>query len=115
MAEAGDPPDYFRTTHDPPPAGRFPGARRVSLISPSLLVSAILILAVSQLLYAFWPYPRRAYLPVLILTTAGILLGQLWDLVGLPSLRVGSANLLPALIFAVALQPLAHRLPIRLR
>jgi len=87
----------------------------VSLISPSLLVSEILILAVSQLLYAFWPYPRRAYLPVLILTTAGILLGQLWDLLGLPSVRVGSANLLPALIFAVALQPLAHRLPIRLR
>jgi len=83
----------------------------VSPVSPGVLVSALLVLAVSQLLYAFWPYPRRAYLPVLILTTAGILLGQLWDLLGLPSVRVGSANLLPALIFAVALQPRRFGLP----
>lgn len=85
------------------------------LLSPALIVSLLLILATSQLLYAFWPYPRRAYLPVLVLTIAGFGLGQLWDVLGLPSLRLGAANLLPALLFAVALQPLAHRLPIRLR
>ena len=85
------------------------------MIRPSLIVSAILVLVLSQLLYAFWPYPRRAYLPVLLLTAAGFLLGQLWDALGLPSLRLGAANLLPSVLFAVALQPLAHRLPIRLR
>lgn len=83
----------------------------MSLISPGLVVAVLLTLIASQLLYALWPYPRRAYLPVLLLTAAGMLLGQVWDLVGLPGLRLGSANLLPGLLFAIALQPLAHRLP----
>ncbi len=87
----------------------------MTAVSPGVVISALLILALSQLFYAVWPYPRRAYLPVLVLTAAGVLLGQLWDLVGLPSLRLGTANVLPAVILAAALQPLAHRLPIRLR
>lgn len=69
-----------------------------------------MVLVLSQLLYALWPYRRRRYLPTLLLTAAGVLAGQVWDWAGLPGLRLGSANLLPAVAFAVALQPLAERL-----
>jgi len=48
-----------------------------------------------------------------LIPTAWIMLGQAWDVVGLPALRLGQANLLPAVLFAIALQPLADRLPIR--
>ena len=81
--------------------------------APGLLVAVAVVLVLSQLLYAFWPYRRRSYVPALLLTAAGVLLGQLWDVIGLPALRVGQANLLPAIPFAIALQPLADRLPIR--
>jgi hypothetical protein len=77
------------------------------------VVAALLILILSQVLYALWPYRRRSYLPALLLTAVGVLLGQAWDVVGLPALRLGQANLLPAVLFAIALQPLADRLPIR--
>jgi len=74
-------------------------------------VVALLVLIVSQLLYAFAPYRRRDYILVLTLTALGFGLGQLWDFLGLPVLRLGEANVLPALAFAVFLQPLADRLP----
>jgi hypothetical protein len=84
-------------------------------IPPALLIDLLLVLIVSQLLYAFFPYRRRHYLPVLVLTTIGVVLGQIWDLLGLPGYRFGGANLLPALVFVLLLQPLARRLPIRFR
>jgi len=87
----------------------------VSAIPPALVIDVLMILIVSQLLYAFFPYRRRAYLPVLLLTALGVALGQLWDVLGLPAYRIGGANLLPALVFVLALQPLARRLPIRFR
>jgi hypothetical protein len=62
---------------------------------PGVVIGLLLVLALSQLFYAFWPYARRSYLPALLLT----------------AVRVGQANLLPAALFAVALQPLADRLP----
>ena len=80
-------------------------------IPPGIVVGLLLVLALSQLLYAFWPYSRRSYVPALLLTAIGVLLGQGWDALGLPALRLGQANLLPAALFAIALQPLADRLP----
>ena len=87
----------------------------MSAVPPALIIDLLMILIVSQLLYAFFPYRRRAYLPVLLLTALGVALGQLWDVLGLPAYRMGGANLLPALLFVLALQPLARRLPIRFR
>jgi hypothetical protein len=87
----------------------------VSALPPALIIDLLMILIFSQLLYAFFPYRRRAYLPVLLLTALGVALGQLWDVLGLPAYRLGGANLLPALVFVLALQPLARRLPIRFR
>ena len=84
------------------------------MIPPGLIVILLLILIVSQLCYAFLPYRRRAYLPILVVTAVGFGLGQGWDFLGLPSLRLGQANLLPALAFALLLQPLARFVP-RLR
>ena len=86
---------------------------KLDWLPPGLLVGLLLVLILSQALYALWPYRRRSYLPVLLLTGAGVLLGQLWDVFGLPAVRLGQANVLPAVLFAIALQPLANRLPIR--
>jgi hypothetical protein len=83
----------------------------MKLIPPGLIVVVLLVLIVSQLCYAFLPYRRRAYLPILLVTAAGFGLGQTWDFLGLPSLRLGQANLLPALVFALLLQPLARFVP----
>ena len=83
----------------------------MKLIPPGLIVAVLLVLIVSQLCFAFLPYRRRAYLPILLMTTLGFGLGQLWDYLGLPSLRLGQANLLPALVFALLLQPLARFIP----
>lgn len=80
---------------------------------PGIVVGVLVVLILSQLLYALWPYRRRSYLPAFLLTAAGVLAGQLWDALGLPAFRLGQANLLPAILFAIALQPLADRLPIR--
>jgi hypothetical protein len=82
-------------------------------LQPGLLVGVLLVLVLSQLLYALWPYRRRSYVPALLLTALGVMLGQAWDVFGLPALRLGEANVLPAVLFAIALQPLADRLPIR--
>ncbi|HET7338126.1 MAG TPA: hypothetical protein VFK22_01145 [Candidatus Dormibacteraeota bacterium] len=81
------------------------------LIPPGLIVAVLLVLIVSQLCYAFLPYRRRAYVPILVMTAIGFGLGQLWDFLGLPSWRLGEANLLPALAFALLLQPLVRFVP----
>jgi hypothetical protein len=83
----------------------------LSLVPPGLIVAALAILIVSQLFFAFVPYRRRAYLPILLMTALGFGLGQLWDYIGLPSLRMGQANLVPAVLFALLLQPLARFVP----
>src|SRR5438552_12829884 len=80
-------------------------------IPPGLIVAVLLTLIVSQLCYAFLPYRRRAYVPILVMTAAGFALGQLWDFLGLPSLRLGQANMVPAIPFALLLQPLARFVP----
>ena len=83
----------------------------MSFIPPGLIVAVLLILIVSQLCFALLPYRRRAYLPVLLVTALGFGLGQAWDFLGLPSLRLGQANVIPALVFALLLQPLARFVP----
>ena len=83
----------------------------LKLIPPGLIVAALAVLIVSQLFFAFLPYRRRSYLPVLLMTAIGFGLGALWDFIGLPSLRLGQANLLPAVLFALLLQPLARFVP----
>ena len=83
----------------------------VKLIPPGLIVAALAVLIVSQLFFAFLPYRRRSYLPILLMTVIGFGLGMLWDFIGLPSFRLGQANLLPAVLFALLLQPLARFVP----
>jgi hypothetical protein len=83
----------------------------VRLVPPGVVVAVLAILALSQLCYAFLPYRRRAYVPILVMTAAGFALGQLWDFLGLPSFRLGQANMLPAVPFALLLQPLARFVP----
>ena len=83
----------------------------VSLVPPGLVVAVLAVLIFSLAFYALLPYRRRAYVPILVMTAAGFALGQLWDFLGLPSLRLGQANLLPAIGFALLLQPLARFVP----
>jgi hypothetical protein len=81
------------------------------LIPPGLIVGVLAVLILSQLCFAFLPYRRRAYVPILLMTGLGFGLGQLWDFLGLPSARLGQANVLPATVFALLLQPLARFVP----
>ncbi len=74
-------------------------------------MAVLLVLIASQLFFAFLPYRRRAYLPILLMTALGFALGQGWDYLGLPSWRLGQTNLVPALLFALLLQPLARFVP----
>jgi hypothetical protein len=83
-------------------------------LPPGLILGVVLTLLLAQLLHALWHNGRTRYLAVLILTAAGVLLGQLWDVLGLPALRMGQLDLLPAVLFAIALQLLARRLTLRL-
>ena len=83
----------------------------LGLIPPGVIVVVIAVLIVSQLFFAFLPYRRRAYVPILLMTAIGFALGQLWDFIGLPSWRLGQANVLPAVVFALLLQPLARFVP----
>ncbi len=83
----------------------------IRLIPPGLVVAVFLILILSAIFYAALPYRRRAYIPILVTTAAGVALGQLWDFLGLPSLRLGQANLLPAVAFALAMQLMARFVP----
>ncbi|HVS49648.1 MAG TPA: hypothetical protein VHJ99_12185 [Candidatus Dormibacteraeota bacterium] len=81
------------------------------LIPPGLIVGTLMVLILSQLFFAFLPYRRRAYIPILLMTAIGFALGQLWDFIGLSSFRLGEANALPAVAFALLLQPLARFVP----
>ena len=83
----------------------------LNLIPPGLIVGVLGILVLSQLFYAFLPYRKRTYIPILVMTAAGFALGQLWDFLGLPSLRMGQANMVPAVLFALLLQPAARFVP----
>jgi len=83
-------------------------------VPPGLVLGAALVLVLAQLFHSVVHYGRRPYLSVLVLTAAGFGAGQVWDVLGLPALRLGQVNLLPALVFAIALQPLAKRLTLRL-
>ena len=75
------------------------------------MLAVLFVLILSAAFYAVLPYRRRAYIPILAMTAAGFALGQAWDYIGLPSIRVGQANLLPAIGFALVLQPLARFVP----
>jgi hypothetical protein len=86
----------------------------LKLVPPGLIVVTLAVLILSQLFFAFLPYRRRAYLPILLMTALGFALGQFWDFLGLPAARMGQADILPAAAFAVLLQPLARFVP-RLR
>jgi hypothetical protein len=83
----------------------------VNVIPPGVVVAVLLVLITSQVFYAALRYRRRAYLPVLLTTAIGFALGQLWAYLGLPSLNLGQANVLPAVIFALLLQPLVRFVP----
>jgi len=83
----------------------------LKLIPPGLVVAVLAVLIFSLVFYALLPYRRRAYVPILVTTAAGFALGQLWDFLGLPSLRLGQANMIPAVAFALLLQPLARFVP----
>ncbi|MFI5282214.1 MAG: hypothetical protein ACHQ0J_03700 [Candidatus Dormibacterales bacterium] len=85
----------------------------LAAIPPGVIVAVLLVLISSQLFFALLPYRRRAYLPVLLMTAIGFGLGQAWDVLDLPSARLGQANVLPGLVFALALQPLARFVPRR--
>jgi hypothetical protein len=83
----------------------------LKLVPPGLVVAVFAVLIFSLGFYALLPYRRRAYVPILVMTGAGFALGQLWDFLGLPSLRLGQANMMPAIAFALLLQPLARFVP----
>ena len=83
----------------------------LKLVPPGLVVALLAILILSQVFYAALPYRKRAYVPILVTTAIGFVLGQLWDYLGLPSLRLGQANMVPAIAFALLLQPLARFVP----
>ncbi len=83
----------------------------MNLIPPGVVVAVLLVLITSQIFYSALRYRRRAYLPVLLTTAIGFGLAQLWAYLGLPSLNLGQANVLPAVIFALLLQPLVRFVP----
>lgn len=83
----------------------------MSLVPPGLIVGVLLVLITSQLFFAILPFRRRAYIPVLVMTAIGFAAGQLWDFIGLPALRLGEADVVPAVLFALLLQPLARFVP----
>ena len=83
----------------------------LKFVAPGVVVAVLAVLIFSQLFYALLPYRRRAYVPILLTTALGFALGQLWDFLGLPSLRLGQANMVPAIPFALLLQPLARFVP----
>ena len=83
----------------------------MNVIPPGVVVAVLLVLITSQVFYAALRYRRRSYLPVLLTTAIGFGLGQLWSYLGLPSLNLGQANVLPAVIFALLLQPLVRFVP----
>jgi hypothetical protein len=83
----------------------------LKFVPPGAIVAVLAVLIVSQVFFAFLPYRRRVYLPILLMTAIGFGLGALWDFLGLPSVRLGQANIVPAVLFALLLQPLARFVP----
>jgi len=108
-AKAGDPPELAQD--NPPPWSGGSAHNPVKLIPPGLIVVVLFVLILSAAFYAALPYRRSAYVPILVTTALGFALGQLWDYVGLPSIRIGQANLLPAAVFALLLQLAARFVP----
>jgi hypothetical protein len=86
----------------------------IAWIPPSLVLVVAFTLLLAQVLHVLWRSGRSRYLAVLLLTAAGVAMGQVWDVLGLPALRLGQLDLLPAILFATALQPLGRRLSLRL-
>jgi hypothetical protein len=86
----------------------------IGWVPPALLLAVPFTLVLAQLLHALWHSGRCRYRAVLLLTVAGVALGELWDVVGLPALRLGELNLLPAILFAIGLQSFGRRLSLRL-
>ena len=86
----------------------------IGWVPPALLLAVPFTLLLAQLLHTFWHTGRCRYRAVLLLTVAGVALGEVWDLVGLPALRLGQLNLLPAILFAIGLQSFGGRLSLRL-
>ena len=82
---------------------------------PALLLAPLLALITSQVFYAFLPYSKRNYLAILLLPGIGFALGQAWQFLQLPAIHIGEGNVLPGLVFAALLQPLASRVPIHFR
>jgi hypothetical protein len=82
-------------------------------IPPAALIVVLGVLLLSQLLYVLYPYRNRRYVATLVSTAVGVGLGQAWNALELPGVRFGDVNLLPALLFVLALQPLVSRLPQR--
>ena len=86
-------------------------------MSPALIVLVLEALIVAELLYALGPYRRRSFVVIAVLTAVGVAAGQLWANAGLPAWKLGEADLLPAVAFALLLQalhPVVGRLPIHL-
>ena len=86
----------------------------IGWVPPGVVMGVALVLVLAQLFHVVWHSARRRYLAVLLLTAAGIGLGQLWDALGLPALRLGQLDLLPAVLFALVFQAFARRLTLRL-
>jgi hypothetical protein len=83
----------------------------LKLIPPGLVLLALFTVVAASVFYAALPYRHRAFLPILVMTAIGFALGQGWDYIGLPALRFGQADVLPGVLFALALQPLARFVP----
>jgi hypothetical protein len=83
----------------------------LTVVPPGLVLLVLFTIVASAIFYAALPYRRRAYIPILLMTALGFALGQGWDFIGLPALRFGQANLLPGVLFALGLQPLARFVP----
>src|SRR5436309_1027299 len=81
------------------------------LIPPGLVLLAVFTIVAASVFYAALPYRQRAFMPILVMTALGFGLGQGWDYVGLPALRLGQANILPGVLFALGLQLLARFVP----
>jgi hypothetical protein len=86
----------------------------IGWVPPALLLAVPFTLLLAQLLHALWHSGRCRYRAVLLLTVAGVAFGQVWDVVGLPALRLGQLDMLPAILFASGLQVFGRRLSLRL-
>ena len=83
----------------------------MSWIPPGLVVWVLLVLIASAAMYALLPQRPRPYTSVRALTAAGWVLGQIWLALGWPAWRLGQADVFPAFLFALILQPAAPFLP----